>query len=352
MSEPILLISDTHLHDWTAFSRTLPTGVNSRLQEILNAQQEAVRKLKAADGERVYNAGDTFHVRGKVTPSVLNPATDLYAQMVNGGIGVYVIPGNHDLEGRDSHRVSNAVTALESVGVIVAHEPKHTAPTDNWHVVMFPWYADVNDLLVAMAKERKLYAPEDLVDAIIHAPIDKVLPHLPDHGLSADSLADLGYNRVFSGHYHHHKDMGRGVYSIGALTHQTFGDIGSKAGYLLVYPDRVEHFESSAPKFVEVTGEETPAELAEKVKGNYVRCRLEVSSDKELEEIRSELLGQGAAGVVITPVKKVVVSRAGSTAASGASIESSIGEFVTKKGFSPKVQALCVDILSEARASE
>ena len=48
-------------------------------------------------------------------------------------------------------------------------------------------------------------------------------------------LAKLGFRRVFAGHYHHHCSFEDGkVWSIGATTHQTASDIGTKAGFLLV----------------------------------------------------------------------------------------------------------------------
>lgn len=350
---PYLLVSDTHAHSWTAFATTLPTGVNSRLQIILDAHFEGVAALKAAGGKRMFHAGDAFHVRGRVEPSVLNPTADTYKEIGLQGIERDAIPGNHDLEGADSRRVSNAITALEAVGVRVAHEPRLVELAPDWAVVQFPWFSSRDALLAAMKHwEQELDGRYRVLDAHIHAPVNGVLAHLPDHGFTPDELAAIGFTRVFSGHFHQHKDLGRGVYSIGALTHQTFGDIGSRAGYMLVYPDHVEQYETSAPKFVEVDGGETEVELAAKVKGNYVRVRMEITSDAEAGEIRSELNKLGAAGVTLQAVKTVTVTRSGGTTAATSSIEKSVSEFIAKKGYTAEVDRLCADILTEARVGE
>lgn len=358
MSHPYLIISDLHYHSWSAFSQTNASGVNSRLQLLLDATHEAAEALHRAGGDTIFIAGDTFHKRGSVEPSVLNPVMDMFRELAK-RFKIYAIPGNHDLERNESERLGNAITALESCGVRVAHQPEAIDLSDDHKVVLFPWYSKVSDLLSAMTAMREDLVEdgieadaEPMLDAIIHAPVDGVLPHLPSHGLDASGLSGTGFNRTFSGHYHNHKDLGDGVYSIGALTHQTWGDIGARAGYMLVYPDRVVQVETSHPKFVEITGEETDEEAIEMAADNYVRIRIEVSSDKELNEIREGVQALGARGVTVIPVKTKVVTRSGvPAAASGVSIESSIKAYLDKRSASASAHTLALDILGEARAA-
>jgi DNA repair exonuclease SbcCD nuclease subunit len=351
--KPYLIISDTHVHSWHAFSTVLPNGVNSRLQIILDAHREAVARLKAAGGDQIFHGGDLTHVRGNIAPSVLNPTLDLYKEIVDAGNSVYITVGNHDAEARDSHRVSNAVTAMESIGAHVAHTPMTAQVGPDHSVTLFPWYASVTDLCTAMRDWRKtMLKGFKRNEVVIHAPIDRVLPTIPDHGLRAEDLATIGFDRVFAGHFHNFKSMGDGVYSIGALTHQTFGDIGSKAGYLLVYPDRVEHFETSAPKFIDITGDEDPDELDQLVAGNYVRVRVEITGDDEREEIKAEFTKRGAKAVLVDAVRiAAAVTRGTSAAGKTITIEESIGDYVTRKALPHEVNLLCADILSQARAA-
>lgn len=360
MSAPFAILSDLHYHSWTAFAETDAKGVNSRLKAIIDATRFAAEKLRDRGGNAIFLAGDVFHKRGEVAPSVLNPVMDLYRDLIGQGFTIYAIPGNHDLERNDSERLANSITALESVGVTVAHEPMTVELNPDHKVVLFPWYSTVNQLIAHMTSWRDDLV-EDLadhdaephLDAIIHAPIDGVLPHLPSHGLDANALFSTGFNRVFSGHYHNHKDLGQGVYSIGALTHQSWGDIGSTAGFLIVDGDEVEQHETEHPKFVDLTGDESEDEAREKCADNYVRVRIEIEKDSELKEFRDGVLAMGAKGVSVIPIRKTVVTRSGSTASTpgGVSIEASIDTYLKGKGASADVHSLALEILSEARSA-
>ncbi len=358
--KPYGILSDLHFHSWSAFAETLPTGVNTRLELIMSAVRYACDRLRAAGGDTIFLAGDIFHKRGEVAPSVLNPVMDLFKELTAEGFKFYAIPGNHDLEKNESERLGNSITALESCGVFVAHKPEVIWLEEDVHaVVLFPWFSSVKDLIGSMTDVRQDLveegAPTDtepFLDAIIHAPIDGVLPHLPSHGLDASALNSTGFNRVFSGHYHNHKDMGDDVYSIGALTHQCWGDIGSRAGFLIVTDTEVEQHETEHPKFVELTGEEREEDVESICKGNYVRVKAEFEKDSEIKEVRDGIEALGALGVTVIPVKKVTVTRGTPvTPGSSPSIEAGIKSYLDKRGASAQVHAMALDVLSEARAA-
>lgn len=360
MSAPYGIISDLHLHSWSAFSEITPEGENTRHIRIMDAIREAFAKLRECGGHRMFIAGDIFHKRGEIAPAILNPSMDLFKELIADGFEIFAIPGNHDLTANDSQRVGNSVTALETCGVIIAHEPMEVDMGDDHKIIMFPWFSTVAALTQSMDEWRStLHIDSDgddnlYLEAIIHAPIDGVLPHLPSHGLAASALAETGFNRVFSGHYHNHKDLGDDVYSVGALTHQTWGDIGSLAGYIIVDGGEVTHYETSHPKFVDLSGDEEDSEAAEKCDGNYVRVRGEFENETDLKEIRQGVLDLGALGVTVIPIKTVTVNRAGETVtapATSASLDASITGYLTKKAARPEAHALALDILSEARAA-
>lgn len=298
--KPYLLLSDIHLHAWSAFATVGEDGINSRLRIILDAIQEAAVKLKYAGGRQFLIAGDLFHVRGHLSPTVLNPSIDLFDSLVGSqgmGLDGYAIPGNHDLESKDSRRLGNAITALEGLLRVINRETMFEASGQK--VMMVPWHRSVADLFKTLQNVVDEGSVKDW-DLVIHAPLDGVLPNIPPSGLTAGRLAKLGFKRVFVGHYHNYHDFGNGVYSIGALTHQTWADVGTTAGFLLVYPDRVEHHETIAPKFVDV-GEEVEGDDCSIWTGNYVRMREEFNSAKEVDEARDEIGGWNPAGVTIHP---------------------------------------------------
>lgn len=351
--KPYGIISDTHNHGWNAFATVNEHGVNTRLQTILDETKRCAEEVRKAGGNVMFHAGDLFHVRGSIAPSVLNPTLDCYRDIIKSGVNIVINAGNHDLEGKDATRVSSAVTALEGVGCKVINTV-HYGMMATDYVVVLPWIQDLSEL----KKHIESVHPEDRkgCDLILHAPIDGVIIGLPDHGLTADYLASLGFKRVFSGHYHHHKHLydgnsmtyGTDVYSVGALTHHTWSDVNSKAGFVIVHDDTVEWRASHAPSFVEIYADTDPDEVPLIVDGNYVRAKIEVAKPSEVEELREWLTKCGAKGVVIHPVKRQVDERSTVTAKT-VSVESSIGDYIKEQGMTRPavVQSICADILSK-----
>lgn len=345
---PILIMSDMHYHGWSQFATLNDEGVNSRLQETLDATNEAIDHLLEEDGHTVVLCGDTFHTRGNLTPDVLNPVLDLFDRRISkDGVRILAVPGNHDLSGDSSRRIGNSVAALEKVGVTVAHRSLVVGD-----LCLFPWYPTVNELMVEMektaTKTHKKRAGAKLI-GIIHAPIDGVLPHLPSKGLNGAMLGKLGYNQIFAGHYHNHVEIAEGVFSVGALTHQSFRDIGSKAGYIIVSPDGVKHRATRAPKFVELTGSENEEEMRRRVAMNFVRVKCVISDASEMNTMRKEIKAYGAAGVVIHPVKIATVKRAKTKSAGESSLEGQVAAYVKSQKLSKGVESISLDILAEAR---
>lgn len=352
--KPFGIQSDTHNHGWHAFSTTLESGVNSRLQTILDETLRLANEIKAQGGNTMYHCGDLFHVRGNIAPSVLNPTLDTYRHIVQDlGIEVRILAGNHDLEGRDAHRVSSAITALEGIGCKIVNSQ---TPFHDDKVIMVPWIQDVKELrtqLNAVAGHME-YKEYDLSEwsLMIHAPVDGVIAGLPAHGLTNEDLSELGFKYVFSGHYHHHKDFGDGVYSVGASTHQTWSDVGSKSGFLMVNEDGVKWYKSHAPEFIEIDSDMDEFEIKTLVDGNYVRAKISTANTADVERVRTFLTDNGAKGVTIITTKVAVeASRSSATVKAGASLEESVGEFIKRSTASnhKALTALCNSILAEAR---
>lgn len=362
LKQPFGIASDTHNHAWTAFSETNADGVNNRLAIILAETKRCAEEIRAAGGNCMYHTGDLFHVRGSVAPSVLNPTADCYREIVESGVKVRILAGNHDLEFREANRNGSAVTVLESVGCEIVNE---TSWFNKDRVAMIPWFQNVEELKkeILMVKSHiestsspaPLRSMESVADwtLMIHAPIDGVIKGLPSHGLTDVWLAALGFKHVFSGHYHNHKDFGNGVYSVGALTHNSWSDVGSKAGFLLVDDSNVTWRKSRAPEFVEIDGSMSEVDVALAADGNYVRCTLASEKAEDVESVRSFLLDSGAKGINMLYQKKVVeVEREEvSTVSAGASIETSVTDYVSRyKTARPKeLSALCHSILEDAR---
>lgn len=127
-------ISDTHLHNWSQFAIPTESGINSRLLQILKAIEEAAcaadYHAPAGVVPTVYHGGDLFHVRGSLTPSVLNAVLDFFKTIHRDyGVRFRMIAGNHDLETKDSCPMGNAAAALNSLPFVEVVSEKRCSRT-------------------------------------------------------------------------------------------------------------------------------------------------------------------------------------------------------------------------------
>ncbi|PHM52336.1 metallophosphoesterase family protein [Xenorhabdus hominickii] len=354
------LISDTHYHTWDAFASTAHDGMNSRLKIQLDATWEAAVAAKEAGAKALFHAGDVFHVRGSIAPTVLHFTSELYNKIINMlELPIYILAGNHDLETNDSVFSANASASFTKIGAeIVCSKTPKTFLIDDVRIHMISWYSDHKALLNTvkeLAKTLDLTVPNDL---IIHTSINKSIPGMPDVGMEAEEFEALGFRYVLSGHYHNHKEVIPGVISIGALTHQNWGDVGTTAGYMLVNEDgSYSQNSTKAPVFLELNSDLTE----DMVKGNYVRIRAVIKDDEEgkkLEEM-AKLLGAGGVSRNFTKESSLV----GATAATAStakidSLKESVGNYCVLMGKSDpeidisKLTATCEDVLSQAEGKE
>lgn len=299
MSKPYLLMSDQHFHDWSQFAETDANGRNSRLTHILDEMEAAYNTLISKGGDTAIFAGDLFHVRGRVKPSVLNPVVERIKKIhASGKIKTYAIPGNHDLEDSKTTELGNAMQVLSLIDgfeVITS-----TTYIGTLNCVIIPWEISLPELNSILQRYASSFP---CADAVIHAPMNHVIPGIPNNALDPEELSKLGYKRVFAGHYHNHKEFCDGrVYSIGALTHQTWGDVQSKSGYMLVWHNKVEHIGDCAPKFVDISNGDFDED---QIAGNYIRFTCEDLTHSEVLLLKEQLKNDyGALGVQAIPVKK------------------------------------------------
>jgi DNA repair exonuclease SbcCD nuclease subunit len=354
---PYLILSDIHAHAWSNFSTKLPDGMNSRLKITLDEIERAAVELQSLGGDTMYIAGDFVHTRGSMDPEVFNPLHKTISAIAQ-DIFIRGIPGNHDLKDRDTTELGNAVQTLNEIeNVEIVTSPKGRL-FPNHNVLMIPWHGSKDALRATIKDICDAYGPERCAetDLIIHVGIDGVLLGVPDHGLSAAEVASWGFKRVFAGDYHNHKVMEDGkVISIGATTHQQWGDIDTKAGFLIVYEDRVEWRASHAPSFVEITGDDAEEDIPNIVDGNYVRVRGMKLTDAEINKFRAELEEMGARAVMFNVTRETVSARGSSVVSKGTTLDQSVDTFIDQKkdidpDLLPLVKAGAAQILTDVRS--
>ena len=352
------LCADVHAHNWSQFS-TLKDGVNSRLVATLDELTRCAREAKARGCTRVFIAGDLFHVRGSIAPSVFNAVSarlDMLARSLE--ITWVVVDGNHDCESRDSETLGSANEMLpqdEAYIWVVSGNPELFL---HERVCCIPWISDRDKFLDTARKwrdviERK-HGDAHLWTLICHVGIDGVLSNVPG-AFTSRELAELGFGRVCSGHYHQHavfehKEVGSSVISIGALTHQTWSDVGTRAGWMIVDAVREQFFDSEAPRFMDF---DPDADLSE-VEGNFVRVRSDLD-EADVTALRDALMGLGALAVVFVGVPKALTVTRSSAPATGLTLAAQVKDWLDRASSMTvdreKVRATAVEILREVGAA-
>lgn len=352
------VVSDIHANAWSVFSRTDMDGVNSRLRIVLNELERAAATLIRAGGKVMIIAGDILHTRGTIDPEVLNPLRATFRKIMDSGIDIYAIPGNHDLKSKDSSELSSAIQNLAGESIngsrfTIVNSAK-SFPIEGKHFGFVPWRLSHDALiedLTTLSKEPGAAG----MSVFIHAGIDGVISGMPGSGLTDAVLAGFGFKRLFAGHYHNHKVMAGGkVISVGATTHHNWGDVDTKAGFLIVDTDGdVTFYDTQAPKFVDISGM-SELEMEMECKGNYVRYRGDPMTQLEVNEIKKQLQDWGAEGVSIE-VPRVTTPVRGATATTKTlSLESSVGNFVDSATVpagvdKEAVKRRALDVLSRSR---
>lgn len=349
------IVSDLHFHNWSAFSHTDSTGLNSRLAILLAEVERAASEVQKAGGTVLFVTGDVFHVRGSVAPSVLNPVRDLFRMITKVyALKVVILAGNHDLEGKHANRLGSAVTALElpddhaNIGVVTVSGNPCTMTLSDATIALVPWCDNQYEL-----RGQIEGTSGDIL--LMHAPINNVIRGIPDTGLDPGWLHSLGRQAIFSGHYHNHKEFPGNVFSVGAIAHHSWSDIGTKAGFILVEASsgktpNIKFFASHAPSFVDLDPDMGDAEMALAADGNYVRARVKTADQREVTAIREALLEAGARGVTLIPdATGKTVAREATSIKKGMTLAESVEGFIDAGAFNdkPALKALSAKILQQ-----
>lgn len=329
------VISDTHCHNWSTFSEVGDDYVNNRLQIILDEILRAATEVKKKGGKYLIHTGDLFHVRGNVSPSVLNPTIETFKKIVDMGINPIIICGNHDAEFRITNDVGSAVNAMKSIGCAVYNEPTMIcAPhesNENW--LFIPWQPDTSEFLKAFKElTEKSTRPTTL---FCHVALDGVFSRLSpntivDHKKLFASFSKL--KMIFAGHLHDHKKIDENCYSVGAIAQHGWGESKSKAGFLIVDSDanKVTFRASRAPRFVELTPEMDMEDIPGLVEGNYVRATLEMN-EAEIKDYRKLLEDYGAAGVSIIAKPKPITRSDSIKVDTAKPLNTAVSDFIDAK---------------------
>lgn len=304
----ILVTADWHFHPFKAFSRIGEDGVNSRLADIARAWRWCLEQAKKEGCEVMCVAGDLFHVRGQLKPSVVNVVLGCISDAVDRyGMRLVMIPGNHDME--DFRGGPTAVDLFGGMmGVHVLHD--RVVEINGVKFMGIPYRHDVEEFLRVA---RELREAHDLQPGravvLCHQGLDDLTERgMPPSGLGADKVREVfGADiPVFLGHYHCFWRDDK-VVQVGSPIQHSFSSEGHLNGYWIYNTEggfcgHIINFKS--PEFVTLTGDGRRSWK----RGDFVRI---VMSDlKKAEALAEDVLKNGAGGVITQIVRDAAEYRA------------------------------------------
>ena len=346
------VISDTHCHNWSMFSKLSENGINSRLEIILNEIKRAAASVKEAGGRYLFHAGDIFHVRGTISPSVMNPVINTFREIIDMGITPVLLCGNHDSEFRLVNDVGSAISAFREIGCLIANSD-FSLDVDDRKVVMIPWEPNAEKFQKTIENWGNAINDQKWI-LICHAPLSDVLPSM--NNASCFSHTDIkswagdNCDIVFAGHIHNHKDLGQRVYSVGAIAHHNWRDVDTKAGFIIVKDNAPRFFASHAPRFVEINGSMSEDEILLLADGNYIRATVTMT-EAEIKDLRTQLEKAGARGVTIICHQKAEDRANRMEIKTSESLESIVSRYTAEKlKKDPKNAKIVFDMVNELMA--
>lgn len=287
-----IVVSDTHFHNWTEFSKPDEEYVNSRLREQIEVMRE-VFELARERNAGILFAGDMFHKRQSVDTRVFNAVYDLFEE--NSDVYVAGIPGNHD-------KVTNSLKSESSIDIFnyidythIAVEPEQINPNNSVCITLVPYGDEVADI--------KEYLKGVKVDTnktnilVAHLGISGGLVGSGGHRLEgAFAYSDLQpdkFDYIMLGHYHRPQQLSENdkhIY-VGPLTQNSFGEEGYDTGvvYLDYENNTIERIPIKSTKFVTISGDDIPEDIEEIIENSYIRFTGDRGQAKAIENMVEDL---------------------------------------------------------------
>lgn len=163
-----------------------------------------INYAKANDIGNVYQLGDFFDNRSKVSVETLNYAIESAKRIADADLSLYVLTGNHDMFYKNRLDVSSTRCLGEHATIIADSVVHHYGETD---IIVTPWVCDGEqwDTLVSASKN---------VDYVFgHFEFRNFMMnenYVMEHGLSHRELKHC--KRVITGHYHKRQEKDNVIY--------------------------------------------------------------------------------------------------------------------------------------------
>jgi exonuclease SbcD len=228
-------ISDTHLGYRSHFKTDSATGRNQRSVDVEETYRIAIDDILTRDVQLVIHGGDVFH-HTRPTWTALSTFLLQTQRLVNAGLPVLVIGGNHDTPRlRTSGSVFSFLRhALPDVQFVCAYEQEVVPYEDlGLFVHAVPHGALINPVGPMVFPElgmKNVLVTHGLVSGVqLHG-----RKREPGEEEVSDSLLDEELDYIALGHYHVYDKVRHNAWYSGSTERMGFGDEDVDPGYALV----------------------------------------------------------------------------------------------------------------------
>lgn len=262
-----LFVTDIHL-----------TKDNGEL--VKDLWRQCIKICKENKVKKIICGGDIFTNRSSQPLSCLTDFKEMIKMLQSSGIGLSVIPGNHDktdpdsnvsylsLFDRDIKVYASGGLEIYSYELEVAYIPFFT--DENW----LKEYSKIMDLIDAQITDGDLNA-NAVKFLITHSGFDGVMNNDGSkvESIIKPSMFKEDWAKVLIGHYHNASKLTKNVIYAGSLYQNNYGETYEDKGATLMFTDgSIEHVPLKFPKYLKETLDVNDAEtlrmLLEKYEGN------------------------------------------------------------------------------------
>jgi DNA repair exonuclease SbcCD nuclease subunit len=224
----LLLFSDLHAANHQQFSKILPNGRNSRLQDCLNVIDKVAEVCQDEEVEVVLFLGDIFEDWRRLDADVFQLVFKRFSRLRKWCDYLYILAGNHDQYNKAGDITS--IAAFSELAQVVDHQ----------------WVTSIEDLRIAFQP-----ASEDI--ELVRS-FSKSLPDIDLYcfhlglkeavtgtnnlqGFGKYSLTDLPTEKAklcLGGDFHKRQKVAENVYYLGSPLQLNFGEAGQEKGLTLL----------------------------------------------------------------------------------------------------------------------
>lgn len=298
--------ADLHLHKWREFAQ-LKNGVNDRLLDGIGVLQSMESYAVSHGIKHAIFAGDLSHKRGWLDVELFNMAYDFFRRSA---LYWWLLDGNHDQATKDG-RIHSLESLAALSNICVTGRSLHLI--NNVPFDFFPYRDDEKTVMEDLRKANRNKRANPV--AIMHhgfkgARVGSSLEYEVKEPLDPQAVLNVGYDFVFSGHYHTRQHLAPNLMYIGAPCEHTRHDRSKRKRGFLVFNTATKDVRVvplKTPRFVELKIEDPDVDWnlvgKEDIEGHFIDLTIPEEDSGAVER----LMKNGARGVNVEIEPRVVL---------------------------------------------